>query len=81
MSLQNVTTNMGSAIRHDSMEGRDYLVAPMVMITEGVHNGSGGSLYYSKEELEKTPESWNHKPVVVYNPPMNGIGVCAFDPI
>ena len=80
MSLQNVTFNMSSAVRYDRMEGRDYLVAPMVMITEGVHNGSGGSLYYPKEELQKTPEVWNYKPVVVYHPTMNGVGVSACDP-
>jgi len=80
MNLQNITVNFSSAVRHDTMEGRDYLVAPMVMLTEGVHKGSNGWLYYPKDELSKTPESWNHKPVVVYHPTMNGMGVSACDP-
>jgi hypothetical protein len=80
MSLQNVTFNMASSVRFDTMEGREYLVAPMVMITEGVHNGSNGPLYYPRSELSKTPEVWNHKPVVVYHPTMNGLGVSACDP-
>tara|TARA_R110002020_G_scaffold12409_6_gene45519 strand:- start:23101 stop:24483 length:1383 start_codon:yes stop_codon:yes gene_type:complete len=80
MNLQNVTVNFSSSVRHDTMEGREYLVAPMVMLTEGVHKGSNGSLYYPRDELSKTPEVWNHKPVVVYHPTMNGVGVSACDP-
>jgi len=80
MNLQNVTVNFSSSVRHDTMEGREYLVAPMVMLTEGVHKGSNGSLYYPRDELSKTPEAWNHKPVVVYHPTMNGVGVSACDP-
>ena len=52
----------------------------MVILTEGVHNGSDGPLLYPKEELSKTPVIWNHKPVVVYHPEMNGQGVSACDP-
>ena len=80
MNLQNVTVNFSSPVRHDTMEGRDYLVAPMVMLTEGVHKGSNGPLYSPRDELSKTPEAWNHKPVVVYHPTMNGMGVSACDP-
>jgi len=52
----------------------------MVMLVEGVHNGSAGSLYYPKDELGKTPQVWNHKPIVVYHPTLNGEGVSACDP-
>jgi hypothetical protein len=52
----------------------------MVMLTEGVHEGSDGPLYYPEEELEKIPAVWNHKPVVVYHPEINGQGVSACDP-
>lgn len=51
----------------------------MVMMTEGVHAGSGGPLYYPKDELSKIPAIWNHKPVVVYHPTLNGEGVSACD--
>jgi hypothetical protein len=67
-SFQNITFNLKPIIRHDQMEGRDYLVAPMIMMTEGVLNGSNGPLLYPSEELSKTPVVWNHKPVVVYHP-------------
>lgn len=79
MSLQIVTFNMSSAVRTDFMEGKEFLVAPMVMIREGVHQGSNGALFYPRNELSKTPEVWNYKPVVVYHPTMNGYGVSACD--
>ena len=63
-------------VRHDQMEGEDYLVVPMVMLTEGVHSGTQGPLLYPKNELKKVPQVWNHKPIVVYHPD----GVTACDP-
>lgn len=66
--FQSITCNFKPIIRYDSMEGRPYIVAPMVMLTEGVHNGSNGALFYPREELSKTPAVWNHKPIVVYHP-------------
>lgn len=69
-----------ASIRHDVMNGRDHLVVPCVMMTEGVHTGSLGPLYYPAEELSKTPAAWNMKPVVVYHPELNGQGISACDP-
>lgn len=67
-------------VRNDTMEGKDFLVVPMIMMLEGVHTGSGGPLYYPADELSKTPEVWNHKPVVVYHPTQNGKGISACSP-
>lgn len=66
VTLKNTVSNF--QVRNDRMEDKDWLVVPMVMLVEGVHSGSCGALYYPKEELEKTPMTWNHKPVVVYHP-------------
>lgn len=66
--------------RFETLEGREHIVVPMVMMTEGVHHGSGGAYLYNKEELSKTPQSWNYKPVVVYHPEKNGRGISACDP-
>lgn len=79
-TLQHVTMNFSGDVRHDQMEGRDFIVCPCVSIVEGVHNGSAGPVFYSAEELAKTPEVWNAKPVVVYHPEINGQGVSACDP-
>ena len=76
-----VTTNLKTVVRQDQMEGKDWVVAPAQMITEGVHNGSDGPIFYPEEELAKLPEVWNHKPVVVYHPTVNGEQVSACTPI
>lgn len=77
--LVTLKSNVTPSVRNDRMEDKDWLVVPMVMLVEGVHSGSCGALYYPKEELEKTPASWNHKPVVVYHP--NGPTACDPDVI
>jgi Uncharacterized protein conserved in bacteria (DUF2213) len=79
--IQKFTCNLlPKSVRHDKMEGRDFLVVPMIILTEGVHTGSEGPLLYPQDELSKTPAVWNYKPVVVYHPEMNGVGISACDP-
>jgi hypothetical protein len=76
-----VTMNLvGAQKRYETLEGKQYLVVPTVMLTEGVHAGSKGPLFYSKNQLSKNPVVWNHKPVVIYHPTLNGEGVTACDP-
>jgi len=67
-TFQQLTFNLKPNVKHDTMEGKPYLVVPMVMMTEGVLNGSNGPLFYPADELAKLPVIWNHKPVVVYHP-------------
>lgn len=81
--LEHLTLNLTPSkklVRKDSMEGRDYTVVPMVMMKEGVLNGSMGSLFYPANEISKLPVVWNGKPVVVYHPQINGLGVTACSP-
>jgi hypothetical protein len=76
-----LTFNSGGAtVRRETLHGRDYLVAPAVMMTEGVRNGNKGPIYYSDEFLAKSPSRWDHKPIVVYHPEKNGKNVPANDP-
>lgn len=80
-TFQVFTSNFTADLtRKDTMEGKEYLVVPMVMMVEGVHQGSSGPLYYPDEELSKIPEIWNAKPVVVYHPEANGYSVSACSP-
>lgn len=80
-SFSAITFNLDTPrVRYESLEGRDYTVVPMVMITEGVHAGSNGPLYYPAAELSKTPAVWNHKPIVVYHPTENGSAISACEP-
>lgn len=68
--FQSITLNItpGAKTRVEMLEGREHVVVPMVMMVEGVHNGSSGPIMYPWEELSKTPQIWNQKPVVVYHP-------------
>jgi hypothetical protein len=52
------------------LEGRDHFVVPVILITEGVHSGSRGPVYYPAEELRRSAPAWNGKPLVVYHPDM-----------
>lgn len=57
-----------------------HLVVPVVLMVEGVHNGSLGPIFHSIEELGKYPESWNGIPVVIYHPEEDGVPVSANTP-
>jgi len=59
-----LVSNMSALVRQEVFEGRPHLVAPVVLICEGVHN----ELMYSAEELAKFPDAWNGETVPVYHP-------------
>lgn len=61
-------------------QDKAHLIAPVVMMVEGVHNGSQGSLFHSINELGKFPDSWNGIPVVIYHPEMDGQSISANSP-
>lgn len=64
-------------VRNETLEGKQYKAIPMVMLKEGVLNGSGGPTFYPAKEVSKAPAGWNMKPVVVYHPQVNGQGISA----
>lgn len=75
------TVNIGGPeIRREELEGEMHLVVPAVILTEGVHNGSKGPIYYPKEENARNPSAWDHMPVVVYHPKKNGKPTTARQP-
>jgi hypothetical protein len=57
-----------------------HLVVPVVMMVEGVHNGSQGALLHTIDELGKFPDSWNGIPVVIYHPTKDDEPVSANSP-
>jgi len=58
----------GYTIRTEMFEGKEHIVVPVVMMVEGIHNGSGGPVFHSAEELGHIVPSWNGIPVVIYHP-------------
>lgn len=59
-----------------TIEGRKYLLAPVIILTEGVHvDANNRAAYYPREELKKNPQRWDGRPVTVFHPKMqNNVG-------
>ncbi len=57
--------------------GMEYFVVPVVMMVEGVHNGSRGAIFHSAKELERSVSKWNGVPVTLSHPQVNGQFVSA----
>lgn len=76
--METLTFNLGgAAVRYDTLEGQACVIADAVMITEGVWNGSQGPIYYGGEELAADPAKWDHFPIVLNHPDVNGKPVSA----
>lgn len=64
-----VNLSKSKKVRHETLDGKKYLVAPAVLLTHGVHkSGNGKAIYYPETELNNMPSRWDHKPIVVYHP-------------
>lgn len=63
-------------VRHTVFEGQDTLVIPVVMIVEGVLNGS----LLKQEHFGRYVEAWNGRPVPILHPERNGMPVSANQP-
>jgi len=63
-----VTMESAGAVRREKKAGKDYIVAPVVMIVEGVHKGNGGALFYSAAELKKSVSNADGIPLFVQHP-------------
>ena len=74
--LQHIKANMSAMIRAETVNGREFLVAPVVLLTEGVHN----NLLYPASELKKFPRAWNGSPLPLQHPTVNGVPISAQSP-
>jgi hypothetical protein len=73
--VETYLTNIAGRARRATRNGREYLIADMTLIVPGVLNGSRGPLYYPPDEIERSADSWNDIPIVVYHPTKNGQGI------
>jgi hypothetical protein len=80
MKLTVLTANVSGAISKDTLNGKEYIVAPVTMIVPGVLNGSQGALLYPIETLRQNPSRWNGMPIVVHHPKVDGEHVSARSP-
>lgn len=67
--------SFGRGVRTATLQGREYLVAPVSMIVEGVLAGSQGPVLYESSEIVKSVPAWNHKPITIGHPETNGTKV------
>lgn len=76
------SVNLSSySVQIKKFDGKDHIVVPVVMLTEGVHSGSGGPIYYPAEEIAKFPGAWNGVPVPLYHPDdVNGFPISCNSP-
>lgn len=82
MMIEKLVANLASnRVQKKTLQGREYLVAPVVMLLEGVFAGSQGPLYYSAAELQKTVAAWNARPITIGHPELpNGKKVSGCTP-
>lgn len=67
--MKNMTRDLANySIREEKLDGKDYLVAPIVALAEGVHTGMDKiPTLYLAEDIGKFVDDWNGTPVVVYH--------------
>jgi hypothetical protein len=78
--MEVITVNIAGNTRRETWQGREYVVVPMTLLVPGVLQGSKGPLLYPAEEVRKSPDDWNHIPIVVYHPMKDGKPVSARSP-
>jgi hypothetical protein len=67
--------------KREMLNGEAYIVYPVIMMTEGVHAGSGGPTLYTSQELAEYHWTWNGMPVSINHPQDdNGSPISCNDP-
>lgn len=66
---------LNAKARRVTLDGRDFLVAPVVAIVEGVLNGE----LVTMEEVGKPLADWEGKPLVIDHPERDGVKISAFE--
>lgn len=67
-------------VREEIHQGKKYIVVPITMVVEGVHNGSHGPLLHTIEDLGMFPASWDGIPIMIGHPEKDGQNVSANSP-
>lgn len=78
--LRQIKTLSISTYRNETFEGRPHIVAPVTLLVEGVHAGSGGPLLYTAQELRNCAMFWNGMPLPVYHPERDGMPISCNSP-
>lgn len=77
--IQSVTAT-SYQIRTEQHQGKTHIVVPVVMMVEGVHEGSRGPLFHSAYELGKVVAAWNGIPITIQHPQVGDMFISANTP-
>ena len=66
--MEKLVANLSSKVQKKTLQGRNYLVAPVAMILEGVFAGSEGPILYESAEIVKSVAAWNGRPITLGHP-------------
>lgn len=72
-----INNNTNYTVRRTEYMGVPHIIVPVVMMREGVHNGSNGPTLHLASELGRIVSAWNGIPVTVQHPMLNGNHVSA----
>lgn len=77
-----VQTDPSALVRTETFGGREYLVAPVIMLVEGVLQGANAEEpeYAPADALQAFANQWNGRPVVMNHPQVQGTFVSANSP-
>jgi hypothetical protein len=78
--LKSAAKSTNYIIREENLDGVHYIVVPVVMMVEGVHNGSKGPTLHQESELSEDTHLWNGIPVTIDHPQVDGQNVSANRP-
>ena len=77
----NVSNSEAYTVRSETLNGRQMIVVPAVIMVEGVHHGSGGPIYHNPEIFSQYASLWNGVPIPIDHPrDADGIPISANSP-
>lgn len=70
-----------TSLKRVTLNGEEYVVAPLTLLVPGILNGSRGPLYYPHLEVSASVRKWENMPMVVNHPVANdGTPIAASSP-
>ena len=79
--MEKLIANLSSKVETRTLQGREYLVAPVSMLMPGVFAGSAGPILYAESDNRASIAAWNAKPITVGHPELpNGDKVSGCTP-
>ncbi len=77
--MEIITANFAGVLRHEMIDGKQFIVVRSSLIVPGVLDGSKGPLLYPETEIRRSVKAWEGVPLTLGHPIRNGIQVAATD--